>query len=65
MFGDIESAYKSLLNYFEVFYKFGGLPEFYDIVKEKPVANREGYPLRPGLFLLTTEKFIYLIHNEL
>jgi len=49
MFGDIESAHRSLLNYFQVFYKFGALPEFYDISREKPVSNREGYPLRPEL----------------
>nr|XP_039265572.1 ER degradation-enhancing alpha-mannosidase-like protein 2 [Styela clava] len=49
MVGDIENAYKTLLNYFEVWNQFGMTPEFYSITQKAPYKLREGYPLRPEL----------------
>jgi len=49
LYGDIEPAYRTILNYYEVWNKYGALPEFYNIQKAEPVERREGYPLRPEL----------------
>ncbi|XP_028935944.1 ER degradation-enhancing alpha-mannosidase-like protein 2 [Ornithorhynchus anatinus] len=49
LIGDIDSAMRSLLNYYTVWKQFGGLPEFYNIPQGYTVEKREGYPLRPEL----------------
>nr|VZI44154.1 unnamed protein product [Spirometra erinaceieuropaei] len=45
--GDIEEAKESLLQYHQVWKKYGFLPEMYDINSGKPVSGRAAYPLRP------------------
>uniref|UniRef100_H2YQP2 alpha-1,2-Mannosidase n=1 Tax=Ciona savignyi TaxID=51511 RepID=H2YQP2_CIOSA len=48
LYGDTENAYKTILNYYQVWYKYGASPEFYSIPQAEPFKSREGYPLRPG-----------------
>jgi len=48
LYGDVESAYKTILNYYSVWKRYGGTPEFFSVSHSAPVQNREGYPLRPG-----------------
>lgn len=45
--GDIEEAKESLLQYHQVWKKYGFLPEMYDINSGRPVSGRAAYPLRP------------------
>ncbi|XP_053384353.1 ER degradation-enhancing alpha-mannosidase-like protein 2 isoform X2 [Mercenaria mercenaria] len=49
MLGQVDKAMKSLHNFHQVWKQFGGLPEFYNIVKNEAYGGREGYPLRPEL----------------
>uniref|UniRef100_A0A8C4QHT5 alpha-1,2-Mannosidase n=1 Tax=Eptatretus burgeri TaxID=7764 RepID=A0A8C4QHT5_EPTBU len=65
--GDIDSAMKTLHNYHQVWQKYGGLPEFYNIPHSMPVDKREGYPLRPELvesamYLYRATKDPFLLH---
>ncbi|VDN24747.1 unnamed protein product [Dibothriocephalus latus] len=48
--GDIEEAKESLLQYHQVWKKYGFLPEMYDINSGRPVSGRSAYPLRPGVY---------------
>ncbi|XP_071510028.1 ER degradation-enhancing alpha-mannosidase-like protein 2 [Diadema antillarum] len=47
LIGKIDSGMKTLHNYHQVWRQLGFLPEFYNIVNNRPVDKREGYPLRP------------------
>nr|CAB3240843.1 ER degradation-enhancing alpha-mannosidase-like protein 2 [Phallusia mammillata] len=49
LYGDVEKGYKTLLNYYSVWYRYGGTPEFFSIPHNAPIQKREGYPLRPEL----------------
>jgi len=49
--GDIEQAMKTLHNYYQVWRQYGFLPEFYNIPKSDAQAPRDGYPLRPGMYM--------------
>ncbi|XP_017487864.1 PREDICTED: ER degradation-enhancing alpha-mannosidase-like protein 2 [Rhagoletis zephyria] len=53
--GDMDQAKKSLYNYHQVWKQYGFVPEFYDIVNNKP-HKRDGYPLRPEFI----ESVLYL-----
>jgi hypothetical protein len=52
MLGQVDKAMKSLHNFHQVWKQFGGLPEFYNIVKNEAYNGREGYPLRPGMLCI-------------
>lgn len=47
--GNIGDASATFKKYYQVWQQFGATPEFYHLVHNKPVQNREGYPLRPEL----------------
>ena len=47
LLGEVEDAMKTHLNYYSVFNKFNGWPEFYSINQQAPIQGREGFPLRP------------------
>lgn len=49
LIGDMDSAMKTIHNYYTVWKQYGGLPEFYSITQGFTVDKREGYPLRPEL----------------
>lgn len=46
--GSLDTAYKTLLNYFDVWRKFGMTPEFFRVDVWSVMKSKEGYPLRPG-----------------
>ena len=54
MIGDIETAQRTLHNYFSIWKKFGFLPEFYNVFQNEIFPQRQIYPLRPGLFIYNT-----------
>lgn len=56
LFGDINSAMKSLHNMHNVWKQYGFLPEFYNIPNAEAGVNRDSYPLRPELI----ESVMYL-----
>ena len=47
---------KTLHNYHQVWRQLGFTPEFFNIVTNKAIDKREGYPLRPGI----KWKYVYL-----
>ncbi|CAF0738850.1 unnamed protein product [Didymodactylos carnosus] len=47
LMGDINRAIKTLYSYHTLWRKYGAMPEYYNLVTQEPVQNREGYPLRP------------------
>ncbi|XP_038069727.1 ER degradation-enhancing alpha-mannosidase-like protein 2 [Patiria miniata] len=49
LLGQTDEAMKTLHNYHQVWRQLGFTPEFYNIVTNKVVDKREGYPLRPEL----------------
>ena len=56
LLGETEAAMQTHLNYYSVFSKFNGWPEFYSINQNLPVQGREGFPLRPEFI----ESTVYL-----
>ena len=56
LLGEVEQAMRTHLNYYQVFAKFNGWPEFYSIDGQLPVQGREGFPLRPEFI----ESTVYL-----
>ncbi|CAK8693848.1 unnamed protein product [Clavelina lepadiformis] len=62
LYGDADSAYKTLLNYYSVWRKYGATPEFYSIPHAAPYTNREGYPLRPEL--IESTMYMYRVNKD-
>ena len=56
LYGDIDSAYPLMKNYYGVWGKYGASPEFFNINHGSAVNGREGYPLRPGKVLISNIK---------
>lgn len=52
LLGNIGEASRTFYNYQTVWEQYGGTPEFYQLVNNKVFPKREGYPLRPGLYMM-------------
>jgi len=49
LYGDVESAMKTVKKLAEIADRYGGFPEKFDLNKNVPIESRSGYPLRPEL----------------
>ena len=61
MIGEIDKAMKTIHNYHQVARQYGFTPEFFNVVQNNVFNNREGYPLRPGVFTYIILSIITLV----
>uniref|UniRef100_A0A915J4M6 alpha-1,2-Mannosidase n=1 Tax=Romanomermis culicivorax TaxID=13658 RepID=A0A915J4M6_ROMCU len=54
--GDVDKAYRIMMNYYQIVKQYGFIPEFYNIYNSEAMQKRSGYPLRPEFI----ESLMYL-----